>query len=386
MAKQLRIGITYNYSEDWIGGTYYIDNLVNALNFLKEEEKPIIVAITRPEWFKILKAKTNYPFLEYQVNTGEDNFLKKVVNTLLFRTFGKRLFSRQIHNLDGIFPYNENEHFKLAKLKAFWIADFQEQFLSHFFSSQEIKSRKEAQNIIAYSNDILVLSSKDSSKHFKSLYPNHTVKTYTLPFSICHKGVETISNKILEKYSIPSKYFICSNQFWQHKNHIITLKALKFLKDNYNWQIPIIFTGKVGDHRNPQYYDDLLEFINTNNLFNLVYFLGFVPRNEQLTLMKHSVSILQPSLFEGWSTVVEDSKALNKMIIVSNLEVHKEQLNQSNALFFDPKNETELAEKMLAVSSNKETRLFKDGRQQEKHLYRFAKSFISIFTNNDTVS
>lgn len=385
MAKRLRIGITYNYSEDWIGGTYYIDNLVNALNFLKEEEQPIIVVITRPEWFKILKAKTNYPFLAYQVNTGETNFLKKAVNTLLYRTIEKRLFSRQIPNLDGIFPFNECEHFKLAKLKAFWIADFQEHFLPHFFSPQEIKSRKECQNIIAYSNEILVLSSEDSSNHFKNLYPDHIVKTYILPFSISHKDVEPISKDLLDKYNIPSKFFICSNQLWQHKNHIIILKALKYLNENHHWQIPIVFTGKVGDHRNPLYYDNLLQFTNANNLANLVYFLGFVPRNEQLTLMNHSVSILQPSLFEGWSTVVEDAKALDKMIIASNLEVHKEQLNQSNALFFDPSNEIDLAEKILIASIAKETRLFIEGTAQEKYLYKFAKSFISIFKNDDIV-
>ena len=36
---------------------------------------------------------------------------------------------------------------------------------------------------------------------------------------------------------------------------------------------------------------------------------------DQLRLMKESLGVIQPSLFEGWSTVIEDAKALNKKSI-----------------------------------------------------------------------
>jgi len=59
--------------------------------------------------------------------------------------------------------------------------------------------------------------------------------------------------------------------------------------------------------------------------------------------MQHAVAIIQPSLFEGWSTVVEDSKALNKFIIASDIPVHREQ-NNGNMEFFSPNNSVQLAE------------------------------------------
>ena len=64
--------------------------------------------------------------------------------------------------------------------------------------------------------------------------------------------------------------------------------------------------------------------------------------------MKNSYAIIQPSLFEGWSTVVEDAKALNKFIFLSNLKVHIEQ-SPLNVCYFDPKNSEDLVNKLIHV-------------------------------------
>jgi len=41
--------------------------------------------------------------------------------------------------------------------------------------------------------------------------------------------------------------------------------------------------------------------------------------------MRHCVCLINPSLFEGWSTTVEEAKALGKHIILSDIPVHREQ-------------------------------------------------------------
>ena len=58
--------------------------------------------------------------------------------------------------------------------------------------------------------------------------------------------------------------------------------------------------------------------------------------------MKKAKAIIQPSFFEGWSTVVEDVKAVNNFILLSDIEVHREQMT-TNCVFFNPNNEGELA-------------------------------------------
>lgn len=108
-----------------------------------------------------------------------------------------------------------------------------------------------------------------------------------------------------------------------------------------------------------------------NHLENDIKILGFIDRKEQLCLMQHSYAIVQPSLFEGWSTVVEDAKALNKFIFVSNLDVHLEQ-QPKNACFFNATNEDELVEKLMNVKPTAEPYDYSENRKQ------FAIDFLEI--------
>jgi len=82
------------------------------------------------------------------------------------------------------------------------------------------------------------------------------------------------------------------------------------------------------------------------DIADYVQFLGVLDRREQLFLMKHAVAIVQPSLYEGWSTLVEEAKAMNKFIILSDIPVHKEQI-AINCSFFDPANDARLSEIMV---------------------------------------
>jgi glycosyltransferase involved in cell wall biosynthesis len=54
------------------------------------------------------------------------------------------------------------------------------------------------------------------------------------------------------------------------------------------------------------------------------------------------VALINPSLFEGWSTTVEEAKSLGKRIILSNIRVHLEQ-NPPGGLFFDPNDPNDLS-------------------------------------------
>src|SRR5690606_26082660 len=73
----------------------------------------------------------------------------------------------------------------------------------------------------------------------------------------------------------------------------------------------------------------------------------------------HSVAVINPSLFEGWSSTVEEAKALGKSVILSNIPAHVEQ-NPHKGIFFDPKNPYELAERMEFVLNEVEGNLLGD--------------------------
>jgi glycosyltransferase involved in cell wall biosynthesis len=55
-----------------------------------------------------------------------------------------------------------------------------------------------------------------------------------------------------------------------------------------------------------------------------------------------SFAVLQPLLFEGWSTSLEESKAMCKQIVLSKIDTHLEQAPE-RGLFFSPDSPDELA-------------------------------------------
>jgi glycosyltransferase involved in cell wall biosynthesis len=195
-----------------------------------------------------------------------------------------------------------------------------------------------------------------------------------LPFAVTHPTYADVAIETLkQKFNIQENYFYSPNQFWAHKNHKVVVEAIELIKKEFE-NILVVFSGKESDYRNATFVDDLKKLVKDKGLEKNILFLGFIDRKEQLCLMKNALAIIQPSLFEGWSTVVEDAKAMNQFVIASDLRVHREQLKQ-NALFFEPANEFALVEAMKKVL-NKEFENKDNDYKQDIH--RFAKRFLQI--------
>lgn len=379
MIKRKRIGLSYSYNENWIGGTYYIENLISALNTLDEELKPhIVLIINKPSDYKAAKSNLSYPYMSFSLGTGETNFAARFANKITNRLFKRTLFNQTIKNLDAVFPYYKSKAQSLASNKIYWVADFQEHFSPEFFSADAIEGRKRNQMEIQGSSEHLILSSQNAAEHFKSLYPGHTVKVHVLPFAVTHPAYRNLAiGFLLKKFDLPDIYFLCPNQFWKHKNQLTVIKAVHRLKDN-GINITVAFTGNTADLRNPEYFTELNTYVQQNKLTANIRFLGFIKREEQLQLMNNAVAIIQPSLFEGWSTVVEDAKSMNKALIVSDIEVHREQLVDSSARFFVPLNVEDLAAKLeLAISVHPLLSLYENSDYQ-RNIKNFGSGFLRI--------
>ena len=143
------------------------------------------------------------------------------------------------------------------------------------------------------------------------------------------------------RYGLPERYFICNNQMWRHKNHAVILRALAAMGPDAQTP-PVVFTGREEDYRDPEHAPGVRALASALGAGDRVRFLGFLPRGDQLSLMAGAVAVVQPSLCEGWSTVVEDAKALGRHVIASDIAVHREQL-ATGADFFAPADAAALA-------------------------------------------
>jgi glycosyltransferase involved in cell wall biosynthesis len=143
---------------------------------------------------------------------------------------------------------------------------------------------------------------------------------------------------------LPERFFIVSNQFWKHKNHTALFEALQLLAAR-NVRPIVVCTGRLADFRDADYADTILQSLHRFGIAQQVVLLGMIARRTQIELMRRSLAVVQPSLFEGWSTVVEDARVLGKPVILSDIAVHQEQ-NPPGAHFFPRDSAAALADSL----------------------------------------
>jgi glycosyltransferase involved in cell wall biosynthesis len=217
-----------------------------------------------------------------------------------------------------------------------WIPDFQHVHLPHLFSGDERRVRDEEFRRIACFASRIVVSSRDALGDLREFSPGAEQKARVLSF-VAHFSPEAYQvepRAVAARYSLPERFVYLPNQFWKHKNHHVALQALSLVKQRHP-EAAIVCTGNTNDYRDPLFFGEFLAEIHRRGLRSNFLVLGLLPHAELLPLIRQSVAVLQPSRFEGWSTTVEEVKAVGKPIILSDLPVHREQ-DPPNARYFHP--------------------------------------------------
>lgn len=322
--------------DEWIGGLYYKRNiaygLLNNKRFCDDYELVVASESSHSSLFEVLGDKVR--FVPVNVKNKKLRLLALIATA----------------KLNGCkFLYNSNHDFSKFGVKSIaWIPDFQHKHLPQFFDASSIEVRDAGYRALSETSIPLVLSSHDAQCDYEELYPDHRNEAHVVPFVSCVSDeVERLTpdfvESVLGKSGINGKRFafIC-NQFWKHKNHSVVFKAIQEADECLPEDVRFIFTGKMEDYRNPSYIAELKVMAGTDAMKRRAVFLGFIDRSDQLALMSAAELIIQPSLFEGWGTVVEDSKVLDKTVLLSDIPVHREQKSEKCRLF-DPTSSDELA-------------------------------------------
>jgi glycosyltransferase involved in cell wall biosynthesis len=93
-----------------------------------------------------------------------------------------------------------------------------------------------------------------------------------------------------------------------------------------------------------------------------------------------AVALIQPSVNEGWSTAVEEAKALGKTLVLSDIPVHLEQC-PGNPYFFSSMNAEDLADKIGEVWKASGDRTFPE-KQSECKAYKDYQDVVKAFGRN----
>ncbi len=369
--KKKNIAINISGTNGWIGGLYYkINILFSLLQNPDLTDKYDFIVFANKENLEIIKKCFPNVSIVLLDETQRFNEIKFLI--ALKKNHCEFLFVNKRKYL---------EFFNINPIS--WIPDFQHNRLPEMFDVGEIQTRNKLFQGILDSCIPLVLSSKDSLNDLKTFYSiKYQKNIYVVPFvSYIEPFINELTavreQQILNAYALQNVKYVCvMNQFWKHKNHIVVLKAIKeFYNNEPDSNIKFVFTGKLEDQRNRQYIDELKSIFEEPSVKEHSVLLGFIKREEQIAIMKNAEYIIQPSLFEGWGTVVEDAKVLDKTILLSDIPVHHEQMN-NKCILFDPKDSVALA-KLIEKENKKEH--IDDVGEGISDMYKRAKEYSTGF-------
>ena len=218
-------------------------------------------------------------------------------------------------------------------------------FIKRFGYNLVIKNAiKKANKIIAVSK----FTAKDIKKYFNLKNTNK--------IEVIYEGITKV-NKEYKKIELPKKFFLYIGNAYPHKNLLFLIKVFKkFLRNNKNYHL--ILVGKKN-----YFYKQLEKYSNDN-----IIFTDFIPDNLLINYYKKATAYIFPSLYEGFGLPPLEAMVHELPVLSSKASCMPEILDRA-ALYFNPKDEEDLLNKMNTIINNKELRI----RLKEKGLEQIKK-------------
>ena len=271
-----------------------------------------------------------------------DIYLSKsyVISQLISIVFGRdpRIVSLfRLHSIDLVLEAATFNGWSFPFAVVVWIPDFQHLYLPHLFAYHLWWRRELGFRLQSLFRRTFVFSSYDALSAFKR-YRSTSHTPFVAQFAVMPppKPSDEFIDSVLAFYSLPSHFILLPNQFWRHKNHLLVIDALAMLKHN-GYSPPTVFAcGPQIDLRDRSYFAVVQQKVLEASLHNSFIMPGVIPRDHLISLMYKASFLLNPSLFEGWSSTVEEAKSINLLMLLSDIPVHHEQASDQ-ATFFDPR-------------------------------------------------
>tara|TARA_A100001015_G_scaffold241455_1_gene275617 strand:+ start:1702 stop:2859 length:1158 start_codon:yes stop_codon:yes gene_type:complete len=339
----------------WMGGFNYF---INTITYLKKQisNDQLILIICYEKNYQLCKNYFKNDQKIKLVNLGRISIfstLKRILKLVIFGDDG--LISNILHKFDchTIFFNVDLIGKNVEQKKIFWLPDFQHKELPKNFSIPQIIFRNLSIKYLLNTSDRVVLSSDHAFSCLKKYYPEvDKQKVFINRFRVQKfiSSSEKNSKEFLElnKKIRNKKFFFYPMQLHTHKNHQLILDNIAKINKEFSKDCLLIFCGSGFDTNN-HLYQRLLDKITSLELKEQVLILGKISTFELIFLYKKAFCVISASEYEGWSTVLEESRLYHvKRLIISDITLHREQLNDLNKIqFFDLNKKFDLAKKMV---------------------------------------
>ena len=356
----LRVAFTHISRRLWAGGYNYQSNLFAALNrYCPGQIVPVVFAGISEDPAE-LSALARIPGVEIAQSPAFDRRGSSLLAALAFGLDRPAAAEFQAGRIDVVFEAARFFGWRLPFPAVAWFPDFQHRRLPQLFSPAARWRRELGFRAQMASGRSIMLSSESALRDCRALYPRLASGVSVVRFATQPAPDLLTANPpdVLAQYGLPPDYFYLPNQFWRHKNHQVVVDALTVLKRR-GVELVVAASGSPNDPREPDYFDGLMRQVEARGLGTNFRYLGMIPLDHVYALLRSSTALINPSRFEGWSTTVEEAKSFGAPMILSDLDVHREQTG-GTARYFGADDSGILADHLSDVSQAAEPTIARD--------------------------
>lgn len=329
-----KIGIDCRFYSENFGIGRYIIALLNELSVLDQDNQYYLFLnedgyqnyqIQNPNFHKVKTTAKHYSFAE------QTSFLKQLLD----------------YNLDLLHLTNFNGPILYPKKTVITIHDL----TLHFYHGKRQNSllHRLAYRLIFWRNtshaSAIITVSKTTKTILQSINSKLTNKINAILLGISKSFVKSDYPKITD-YEIPGQYLLYTGNWRQHKNTERLIQAFAKIKKDYNYQGSLVITGQPRPD-----YPNLPQLAKKLGVKESVVFPGYLPSNQLPTLFRNADAYILPSLMEGFGLPLLESMQTQTPVVCANTPIHKE-IAKDAAIYFDPENIDDMAEKINNVLSN----------------------------------
>jgi len=353
----MRIG--YNlYSVDpdsKVGTATFSFGLLNGLLNVNKNNK--IVLYVKEKFYS--KYKRLYTHDNIQIIYIKDIYLRNILRIFVsylgmrrvYELFCKLLyldFAKKVNNSCDIFYTPTTILFPLYYkiITVVSLHDIQHIHFPKYFDTSVIRKRRVTYTITKLKANYLHCSTKFIQDDLINNFNVNPLKIFRIPPGI---DITKYQNKIDMYSDKTEEYFLYPAQLWEHKNHLIILKALEILKKQDRCNLKFCFTGSS----TTSYFTLINDFIENHNLSDNIKHLGHLDFCDLLNYYNNSKFIISAAIYEAASFPILEAAIIGKPILASKIQSNLEFAEKLQINFFDPKDPKELANLIEAFQTGK---------------------------------
>jgi glycosyltransferase involved in cell wall biosynthesis len=186
----------------------------------------------------------------------------------------------------------------------------------------------------------------------------HHYQTPEKKIRVVYNGVKEIfqpldftsQQTVKDQYTAGTEYFLYAGAIHPRKNLVNLLKAFSIFKRRLQSSFKLVLAGRLAWKNN-----EFLELLKTYKYKDDVVLTGYLEETELAKLMASAYAFVYPSLFEGFGVPVAEAMRCRVPVLTSK-NSSMEEISEGTALYFDPQNVAEMAEKLMRIYKDEDGR------------------------------